>query len=263
MPLTYGCIVPHAPILLPSVGKEHFARLEQTISSLKKINASLKERNPETVFVIAPQDEQKPRKQFFLHVAPKYTATFAQFGDLITSLSFESDPVLADQIKNKLIDEGFPTIYATDTDLDYSAAVPLVHILDGIRAKLVVLNPAESSSLRKQFECGKVVQRILQESGKRIAVVAAGDVSHRDLAKDAPDTSAAAHFEEEFLHLLRAEKIKKITGFPLAAVHEAQSCGMPAFSLLFGILENMRYEQNILSFESPLGVGHAVAEYTF
>jgi len=49
MPLEQAAIVPHPPILIPSIGKENQSLLSKTITSYSKLEESLKNNKIETL----------------------------------------------------------------------------------------------------------------------------------------------------------------------------------------------------------------------
>ncbi len=56
--ITFACISPHAPILLPSVGlPKDRAQVKNTILALKKLGEKLKKLNPEKIIISAPHPD--------------------------------------------------------------------------------------------------------------------------------------------------------------------------------------------------------------
>jgi aromatic ring-opening dioxygenase LigB subunit len=56
--LSFVCISPHAPILLPSVGsKEDRAKVKKTIESLESLGKNLKEINPDEIVISSPHPD--------------------------------------------------------------------------------------------------------------------------------------------------------------------------------------------------------------
>ena len=53
MPIKLAAIVPHPPVLIPSIGKENLLQLEKTRSSYTKIGEALAEEKIETIILIS------------------------------------------------------------------------------------------------------------------------------------------------------------------------------------------------------------------
>lgn len=261
MPIRYSAIVPHSPVLAPGIGKGSLRKLSQTVASLKKIYEHLKERTVETIVILAPDEHRKKHTHALsLYTAQNYEATFDEFGDLATKITCAGDPILADFIKRNLTND-LTMRYVSSPKLSYSASVPLLYLLKGLSAKVLIITPPDRS-LRSLFEIGQKLQRALQESPRAIACIASGDFSR--ITEDKTQSDEHQQFpllDQEFLTALRNDRLKKFFKMPLSNVQEAGACGIPVCALFFGILDCMNTSQNILSYEAPLNVGQLVSEY--
>ncbi|MBI2645280.1 MEMO1 family protein [Candidatus Uhrbacteria bacterium] len=259
--LKYFAIVPHSPVLVPGIGKDSLQKLSQTVLSLKKIHAHIKEKSIETIVILAPDEQRKKHTHALsLYTAQNYEATFEEFGDLATKLTCAGDPVLADFIKRNRTD--YRNVRdAGSPQLSYSASVPLVYLLKGFPAKVLVITPPDRS-LTSLFEIGQQLQKALQESPRAIACIASGDFSRTiEDAGRSDELSAFPSLDQEFLTALKNDRLKKFFKMPLSHVQQAGACGIPICALFFGILDCMNVSQNILSYEAPLNVGQLVSEY--
>ncbi len=263
MPLLYSAIVPHSPILITTIGKEHTLRLEATLQALKGVNQKLREFEPETIVMVAPEKEgaKDVSETFYIHAPEQYRAEFKEFGDLATKLEYTPDHFLADQIKKDLLDSGFSVMYQSEAQIEYDASVPLSHLMHGINAKVVIIHPS-NGPLKTQFHFGKELQKTLQRSDKRIALIASGELSHR-LTEDSPAGiwKEARSFDQQLIKSLKEKKYRKILNIKESTLQEAHICGIPSFLILLGVLEHVNCEAHLCSYEGPLGIGHLVMEY--
>jgi len=259
--LKYFAIVPHSPILVPGIGKDAVQKLIQTVTSLQTIREHLKEKKIETLIILAPDEQRKKHTHALsLHTAQNYEATFEEFGDLATKITCPGDPILADFIKRNLTDD-LNLKYISSPKLSYSASVPLLYLLKGYSAKVLVITPPHRS-LKSLFEIGQKLQKALQESPRTLAVLASGDLSRIIEEKEsASEIEQPLPLDQEFLIALKNDRLKKFFKMPLHHVQESGACGIPVFALFFGILDCMNTSQQILSYEAPLNVGQLVAEY--
>jgi aromatic ring-opening dioxygenase LigB subunit len=229
MSIVFSAITPHSPVLIPSIGKEHAEKFSET-------------------------------RHARLRIASAYTASFERFGDLVTSLAFSSDPVLADRVKNDMHANGYPMLYDTSEKLGYEASVPLFHLMKNISAKVLVLNPGHGT-LKKQFSLGKELQKVLQQNDKRIACIASGDLAHAH-NDDEELMKQCSQFDHDIVTFLKAEKTKKILSTSVHTVKELSACGLPPLATLLGVMDHMKTSIHIHSYERPLGVGFLVADYS-
>jgi MEMO1 family protein len=263
MSIIYSAIVPHAPIILPSIGKEYIKKLHRTIQSIEKINRTLYLLKPDTILIISPHNPAAMPDAFGIHIAAKYEATFEEFGDLSTKVTFDSDVVLADKIKGISKGSQFNVLYSPNENIDYGAAVPLYYLTQNINCSVLSISPSELD-LTTVLEFGYLLQNILQTDKKRIAIIASGDLSHR-LTRNAPAgySKIGAKFDKEIIGLIKENNVEELIKLDPHFVQEAAACGLHSFALLMGVLKNMNYQTKILSYEGPLGIGHLVADFTF
>ncbi len=218
---------------------------------------------PDTILIIAPHDESTQREEnYTFHVPTVYRADFAEFGDIVTKTEYSADTVLAAHIKDKLAQENIGVMYASDEKLDYSAGVPLENIAKGLQAKVLVIHPP-AKTLETLFSDGSQIQKILQESSKRIVCITSADLSHC-LTKKAPlpFNQAGVSLDENIIACIKSKRPKQLLATPSDLIDEVGACGVPSIALFLGILKNVKYSVTLLSYESALGIGHLVAEYT-
>jgi aromatic ring-opening dioxygenase LigB subunit len=111
------------------------------------------------------------------------------------------------------------------------------------------------------FEKGKQFYANLEN--KKYSLIASGDLSHC-LKKQGPYGFHAdgPKFDKALINYLKKKDIKNILElnekFP-----QASECGLRSFSFILGILEasEINWNVEILSYESPFGVGYLVADF--
>lgn len=263
MPLIYSCIVPHSPVLMPTIGKDHLSLFEKTLHSLESVRQKLIAHKPDTLLVIAPHSSSSTPNHLSIHVPETYKGSFAQFGDLITELSFTPDTVFADQLKECLHQNGSQVAYDGDERIEYSTSVPLFYITKGLNAKVLVVHPGQEP-LSEHYAIGKALQSVLQESSKRIAVIASGELSHC-LTEQAPGgfSPAALKFDQELVGMLKAQRVKKLVKLDPKYLLEFGICCVQPALLALGSMHDMAYKHAFYSYEYPLGVGHLVMDFNF
>jgi len=263
MTLIYGSIVPHSPALLPHIIEKAEGKLDTTISALKELQEKIAEYKPDTLIIIAPHDESaRSESSYLFHIPHVYRATFEQFGDLATKSEYQPDAILADRLKDKLVQEGMTVTYSSDEKLDYSVGIPLEYLARGLGCKVLVVHPA-AKDLPALFEDGKQFQKILQESEKRIIAVASGDLAHC-LSHDAPlpFNPTGVELEKQIVKWIKGKREKKILELTDEKITEIGACGLPSFALFWGIITPMHHQTKFYSYESPFGVGHIIMDYS-
>ena len=249
---------------MPTLGKEHTEQLHATIGGLEAVNARLRELEIDTIVIVASEGDATPRggeETFFIHAPEQYKADFIDFGDLRTSLEFNTDHFLADQLKRELLEAGFAVQYHSEHKLEYDASVPLSYLVKGLEIKVVLIHPSGATA-KQQFLFGKELQKTLQESPRHIALIASGELSHR-LTPDSPAGywNEALSFDQKLIKMLKEKRYRKILNLKPDTLADAQACGLSSFMIMLGALEHINCTANLISYEGPLGIGHLVMEY--
>lgn len=264
MPIVSCAIVPHSPILLPTIGKTVADKFAATTTSFDALSDSMHNLAIETIVLITNPDATKNTDILTIHASDTYAATFEEFGDFVTRADIKCDTVLALSLKKGFDEVSLPCAFASQEKLDYSASVPLL-LLKISDVKLIVIQPPEAP-YKILMEQGAALQRILQESDKRIVVIASGDLSH-SLTENAPLglKLEGTVVDQDIVALFRSRKIpvKKIWSFSKEAAERNGVCGMNAFATLAGILNRMHCKTRFHSYEGPLGVGYCIISYIF
>lgn len=144
---------------------------------------------------------------------------------------------------------------------DWGFDVPLHFLAKGVKNDQVKRILTDSSSVQNHFQKGQETRQSLPEN-QRIAWIASGDMSHR-LKKNGPYGfhPSGPKFDQTFVNLLKKKDIKGILNLPEKLAKEAGECGLRSFCLALGALEGSKteWQPEVLSYESPFGVGYLVA----
>lgn len=261
MSLVFSCISPHPPIIIPSIGQDNLRQVAKTISALKILNNKFIQKKPETVLIISPHAPLLPNT-FTINSAQNLSGNFENFGDFKTRLQFKNDIDLLKQIVKDSKKGKIPINEIVNSNLDHGSLVPLYYLTSNYSKIKVIVLGFSFLDLNIHFRFGKVIQRVIQNTEKRIAVIASGDLSHR-LTADAPAGfhSDGKKFDHELVSLLKKNETEKILNLDQNFIENAGECGLRSIIILLGILSKVRFTTEILSYEGPFGVGYLVANF--
>ncbi|MDI3281205.1 MAG: AmmeMemoRadiSam system protein A, partial [Bacillota bacterium] len=144
--------------------------------------------------------------------------------------------------------------------LDHGALVPLYYLdRGGVDLPLVSLTMALLPPVQL-YRAGLAIREAAAAVGRRVAVVASGDLSHR-LIPGAPAGyhPEGARFDREIVEYLRRGDAASILGMDEAYLERAWECGYRPLVMMLGSLDGYAVEPSVLSYEGPFGVGYAVA----
>jgi AmmeMemoRadiSam system protein B len=225
---------------------------------MQKLEKELYPAKPDTILVISPHGPLFP-DHFSFNLAPKFSAEFKQFGDFSTKLEFTGDVVTINEFHQALA-ENAPLNLVSEEKLDHGVSVPLYYLTQHLPDIKIMPTGYSMLSLLEHFEFGKKLKEEINQSSKRIAVVASGDLSHR-LIEDAPAgfSPRGEEFDKKLIELISKKQIKEIVNLDEELVEEAGECGLRSIVTLLGILHETDFTPEILSYEGPFGVGYLVA----
>ncbi len=258
--IVFSAICPHPPILLPTIGKDNLSKIKNTAAAMKELETELYAAKPEVILIISPHGEIIP-DAFSINLNSEYQADFEEFGDFTTKLKFKSSSLLVLQIKER-INNQFPLVLSSSDKLDHGAGVPLYYLAKHLKDVEIIPMSYSLLDYEKHFQFGQLLKKELVKSEKRIAVIASGDMSHV-LTKGAPAgySPKGKEFDEKFVALLKRNDIRGILKMDHKLIDEAAECGLRSFLILLGIIEEYKYDVNVMSYEGPFGVGYLVANF--
>ncbi|PIR93424.1 hypothetical protein COT99_00895 [Candidatus Falkowbacteria bacterium CG10_big_fil_rev_8_21_14_0_10_43_10] len=258
--LIFSAIVPHSPLLIETVGREHTKKLAATIEALKKMEGDFYAAQPETVIIISPHG-QINEKSFVINFSPEFKGNFGEFGDLATKDEYAGDNALSYRIKERL-ETTLPLQLTTVESLDYGCLTPL-HFLCAHK-KNVKIVPISSSGLDlpEHYKFGRALIEEIAENTKRIAVIASAETSNK-LTKDSPDgyLAGAKKFDQKIIKLLKEKQYEEIINLDPKQVVKTGTEEIKAIAILLGIIVEINCRPELLSYESPFGIGHLVMEF--
>ncbi|MFA6391325.1 MAG: AmmeMemoRadiSam system protein B [Patescibacteria group bacterium] len=261
MSLIFSAITPHPPLLIPNVGRENLERVKKSEQALHSLANELYASKPDTVIIISPHAPIS-EDTFFINACEKFNCDFEDFGDFETSFSFKPDLELSANIKMRTQDEGIPLNLICESKLDHGCAVPLFYLMKNLKSVPIVPISFSFLDVKTHFEFGKLLQREIMKTNKRIAVIASGDLSHA-ITSEAPAgfNEKGKEFDEMIVDMLKNKQEQNILKLDPKFVEEAAECGYRSMVMLMGILKGINYRANVLAYEHPFGVGYLTCNF--
>ncbi len=263
MSIAAAYVVPHPPLIIPSVGKGQESAISSTIHAYQEIAERCAQRNPDTVVIVSPH---APAFANCFHVStdPELEGSMAQFGAPQTKLSVKSDLAFVQSLASTAAQEKLPLVGSDPGDavLDHATFVPLWFLQEAgcqapvVRIGLSGLSPEEHKHL------GKLIAQTAHHLDRRVVFVASGDLSHK-LKADGPYGLApeGAVFDREVTNILDAGDLAGLFTFDPLFLRKAAECGLGSFQIMAGALEGLPITHELMSYEGPFGVGYAVAAF--
>ncbi len=258
--IVFSAFVPHPPLLNPEIGKENLFKLEKTREAYKHLEAELYNSKPDIIIIISPHGKLH-KEAFTINQNPELKVNFKDFGDLITNKVFSNELGLGYRIKES-IETRLPILLTAEEDLDYGSSIPLLQLTNHLpNIKVLPIGYSDLSN-KEHIRFAEIIKEEVNKSKKRIAIIASGDLSHK-LHQDSPTgySQRGQEFDQIIIKLLAQKKIEQLIDFDEELRKEAGECGFKSLLILLGIMKNMNYEPEKLSYEAPFGIGYLVQNF--
>lgn len=255
--LAFAAYTPHPLVTIPELGKASIDKARKTITSFKTLTEELYSAKPDKVIILSSHTPAVDGA-FTINQRPKLIVEFSKFGNLSDKLVFLNDVGFGYKIK-EAVETSIPVALVDDEVLDYGTAVPLYHLsqpLDKETLRILSIG-ASNLDLASHHNFGTQINRQINLTTDRIAVIASGDLSHGVTQGSVVtyDQKAAA-FNKSIVRAIKDRDVEWLLSVTEEDRQLVTECGLNVLSLLFGILDQRKYEPDILSYESSLGVGY-------
>ena len=260
MALVFTGIAAHTPVLVPTIGKDGLKLIEKTKGSMEKLEQELYVTHPDILMVISPHGEALP-DAVSINMNNKYCSRFDEFGDLVTKQEWKPATMLIDRFREDFKRSELPLALMSEEGVDYGTSVPLFYLTRHLpNVKIVPVRASSGLDTKTHFEIGKLLRNEIGISTARVAVIASSDLSHR-VGENSPAgfSPKGVAYDDKVQEIINDKNPMGYLDIDAAWGTEAGACGMNVLALLFGLLDGVNHEPEILSYEKPFGVGYLVA----
>ncbi len=267
--VVWGGLVPHPPLIIPEIGQEDRKQVSETEKAMTQITQSLDRIHPDVLVIISPHGPV-----FYdgipVWAIPELHGDFSRFGYPEVSFSTHVDMDMVRAIRTECEKKALPMVYLDESavqrtgvgkKLDHGVMVPL-HFLQQAELRIPLVMVAMGVVSRDQlFQMGDCIQRAAEKTGKNVAVMASGDLSHA-LSASAPAglNPAGKRFDDTVKNIFQSGNLEGILEMDPKMVHQAAECGYNPLIILAGSMSGQHVETEVLSYEAPFGVGYLVAQ---
>ena len=258
--IVFAGIAPHPPLLVPEVGGSRIAQVAGSQRALREFSTRLVSTHPETVVVISPHSPLDPRV-FTARSTAELAGDFVDFYAPGVKLTFKNDLDLLSGIKQAARGDGVELAeLQRDHPLDHGALVPLYYLSEAGWSGPIVVFGFTLLSNEKHLAFGRAIARAAREVGRRVAVVASGDLSHRLIVGGPYEFEPTAHlFDELIVEAIANGDAAKALSVDPDLRDRAGECGYRSIVIALGSVDESPRDHQVLSYEGPFGVGYMVA----
>lgn len=262
MPLVYACICPHAPVLVPEVGRGQEAETGRTAVALRRVGEELAGYRPETALIVSSHGPRMRRDAMGILSAAQVEGDFSRFGAGEIRFAFETDQELAGRIVAEAEEQDIPLspLRRWDDGLDWGCTVPLYFLREALTDARLLPMTVSWLAPRYHFDFGRAIGRALAAYERRVAFVCSADLSHA-LIPQAPAgyDPAGRVFDDRYRRAIESWDVKWLVGLDSSLREHAAEDAVAQTAVLMGVLSGYRIQPRVLSYEGPFGVGYLVA----
>jgi len=268
--IIHGSLCPHPPIAVPEVGKEESGRVKGTQRALREVGKALARLAPDVLIAVSPHAPVF-RDSIAINQVPVLRGNLGQFAAREVEFELSNDLELGRAILNKANEYGIPAD-ALDSSvllenrmrdiLDHGIMVPYYFFREsGLQCPIVPIS-ISFLPLDKMYIFGVALAEAVKESGKKVAILASGDLSHRLL----PSAPGGYHpdgkiFDESIQKAVRTMDPMVLLELSEDLIERAGQCGLRPLLMLMGAFDGYSVRSIIHSYEGPFGVGYLTAEF--
>ncbi len=257
MSIVAAAVVPHSPLLLPSIAKQHAALFAQTTESLTRLAADWYAAKPDAVMILSPHGWLK-NNDMAIHSAEQFVGGFSDYGDMATTVKAIGGVAIMHQLATAAQREHWPIHIQTFDQLDYGTSVPLSFLLSAqpqIPTCPILIGTRQPEAL---LRLAAVIREFASSDRRRYLMLASCDMTRPD--KHTPDARRRPTAEERAF----SSAIVAVDPAQLTAIKpQATTCGYGPLLVLLGVLNGLVDDGIVETFEAPLGVGLLTASFSF
>lgn len=259
-----GIMVCHPPLILPNVGRGEEKKIDEITKAYQKAADEIRKMDPETIVIVSPH---APSYMDYIQLsAPAVSkGNMAQFRDPYDSFVIHNDVELVKEMERLAQTEGFPmgTLGQQNGDLDHGTMVPLYFISDLLDQKKVVRMSIGGLGNLDHYHAGQILAKAAGNLGRRVAVIASGDLSHCQKADSSYGyKTCGPAYDKEIMKIMGDGDFLKLVEMPEKVADEAMVCGHKPFCVMAGSFDGYAPNARALAHSAEFGVGYGIATYT-
>ena len=254
MSIVGAIIVPHPPIIVPTVGRGREAEVQATIDAYHAAAKQVAAWAPEVLIVTSPHTVMYAD---YFHMSA--------FGAPQAVLNVRYDAEVRQELVRQAEAAGIQagTLGEKDPALDHGTFLPLYFLRDaGVDCPILRIGLSGFSPL-EHYRLGQCIARAVDALDRRTVFVASGDLSHK-LKDDGPYGYAPEGpvFDRRVTQAMESGDFLQFLTMDASLCDRAAECGLRSFQIMAGALDGLAVSPALLSYEGTFGVGYGVAVFT-
>jgi len=268
--ITYAAVAPHPPLLIPDIGGSRLKEGSPTVEGMKQLAQEVAKSSPECLVFFTPHGNVFGDCLSVLGER-QLEGDLSSFGSRF-KVRAANDLALLQKIAQECLDRDIALVILDrdiaennrlNPDLDHGILVPYYYLIEaGLGDIPVVAISIGFLSELELYQFGQTIQKAAAQAGRRVAILASGDMSHRlkdegpyDFHPDGPV------FDRTIQGLLAAADFNGLFQLGGELRTNAGECGFRSILIMAGCLDGLDVQPRVFSYEGPFGVGYLTAGF--
>lgn len=253
-------MVPHPPLIIPSVGKGGEKQIVETTNAYERVGREIAEIAPDTIVILSPHSVMYGD---YFHISPGEGATgnFGRFGAPQESFSEIYDTDFVSLLSGLAGCDGFPagTLGEREKELDHGTMVPLYFIRKYYKGGRIVRIGLSGLPLADHYKLGTYIKETAENLQRKTVIVASGDLSHKlkDYGPYGFDPAGPV-YDEKIMDAAAKADFGGMLEFDSGLLDKAAECGHRSFVIMAGTFDGVDVKPEVLSHQDVTGVGYGI-----
>lgn len=268
--IVYAALAPHPPLLIPDIGGDRLRDVQATVEGMRNLARKLVDSDPQTLVFITPHGNvfsdcltalgEKRLHGDLTNFGSRLQISAANDLELLHEIALES---AGRGISFVILDRQVALDNGLNPKLDHGILVPLFYLKEaGLKDIPVVAISIGFLSDLELYAFGQLVQKSAEKLGRRVALLASGDMSHRLLNEGPYDYHPdGPKFDALIRDKLTVANFNDLLKTPEKLRSNAGECGFRSIIIMAGCLDGSEVEGGVFSYQGPFGVGYLTAGF--
>lgn len=258
MPLTIAAIVPHSPLLMPTIGKDQQTVLRPTLDAYEQLAVEFAQRRIETIVAIGDHGLIRP-EVLTLNQQPNFSLNLKEFGDLVTNKSWFNDLKFGNTFKEKN-ETTLPLITVAGPEISYVIGIPLFLLTKYLPEVKICPIGTCLKMTDDHLTLGEILRETAENFTARIGLIAANDLSPTAMTDDNSNVGDS-DFNKLIINTVNNQSWHELTAYKEESTDDLMALPLRNILVLGGALQNTAWQPEILSYQAPLGAGLLTAVF--
>jgi aromatic ring-opening dioxygenase LigB subunit len=274
MTLVYACIAPHGGEIIPELAsKSVLHKFEETRAAMRVLARRISEARPQTVVIASPHN-LRLLSNIAVVISENSSGTLKGSSNRSVNVRARCDVDFGKIVVRQSEKAGLPVVGAnygtaagssSGMQMDWGTLVPLWFVLkeQKLKARILIVAPSREISLRKNFDFGRLLGRLMKrDKNRNFAFIASADQAHAH-SRSGPYgfSPAASKYDDFVINAIRDNKLDRILQLKARFIEDAKPDSPWQMIILAGINEVIPLRSQLLSYQVPSYYGMACAGF--